>query len=115
MLMCASSVRDRVYGYLETFINILGGSNVDDKLTEWVNSDENLSQDPTADVPNFRILTDVGTVDVYYRQDEDDNEYYLDFEIDGEPYSGFGCPLDCFSACLTAAEQVANMIDSAIS
>lgn len=114
MLMCSGFVRDRVYGYLETFINILGGSNIDDKLTEWVNSDENLSQDPTADVPSFRILTNAGTVDVYYRQDEEDKEYYLDFEVDGEPYSGFGCPLDCFSACLTAAEQVANMIDRAI-
>lgn len=115
MLMCKGSVRDQVYEYLETFINILGGSNIDDKLIEWVNSDENLSQDPTTEVPNFRILTDVGTVDIYYRQDGEDREYYLDFEIDGEPYSGFGCPLDCFSACLTAAEQVANMIDNALS
>lgn len=114
MLLYESSTRDQIYAYLETFINILGGSNVDDKLTEWVNSDDNLSQDPTADVPNFRILTDVGTVDVYYRQDEEDKEYYLDFEVDGEYYSGFGCPLGCFSACLTAAEQVANMIDSTI-
>lgn len=83
MLIYESSTRDQIYAYLETFINILGGSNVDNKLTEWINSDENLSQDPTADVPNFRILTDVGTVDVYYRQDEEDKEYYLDFEVDG--------------------------------
>jgi len=114
MLMYDGSKRKQVYGYLETFINILGGSNVTDRLTEWINSDENLSQDPTTEVPNFRILTDVGTVDVYYRQDEEDKKYYLDFDVDGEPYSGFGCPLDCFSACLTAAEQVAIMIDNAI-
>lgn len=114
MLMYKNSSREQVYDYIETFINILSGSDVDTELIKWVNSDDNLSQDPTADVPNFRILTDVGTVDIYYNQDEDDEEYYLDFSIDGDPYSGFGCPLDCFSACLTAAEQVANMIDSAL-
>ena len=114
MLVYKTSSREQVYDYLETFINILSGSDVDTELIKWVSSDDNLSQDPTADVPNFRILTDVGTVDVYYRQDDDDEEYYLDFSIDGDPYSGVGCPLDCFSACLTAAEQVANMIDTAL-
>jgi hypothetical protein len=115
MLVYESSSKEQVYDYLETFINILDGSNIDTKLIEWVSSDDNLSQDPTADVPNFRILTDVCTVDVYYRQDDADEEYYLEFSLDGELYSGFGCPLDCFSACLTAAEQVANMIDNALS
>lgn len=114
MLMCEEPKRDRIYAYLEMFINILSEPDVDNQLTEWVNSDDNLSQDPTSDVPNFRILTDEGTVDVYYRQDDEDGKYYLDFEIDGEPCSGFECPLDSFPSCLTAAEQVAIMIANAI-
>lgn len=114
MLICKEYQRGQIYDYLEMFIAILDESDVDSKLTEWVNSDDNLSQDPTSDVPNFRILTDEGTVDVYHRQDDEDGKYYLDFEIDGEPCSGFECPLDSFPSCLTAAEQVAIMIENAI-
>lgn len=56
MLVYKTSSREQVYNYLEKFINILGGSDIDTKLIKWVSSDDNLSQDPTADVRIFVYL-----------------------------------------------------------
>lgn len=46
------------------------------RLTKWIQKDNNLSQDPTATVPNVRLLTTEGTVDLYFYDDASDQDMY---------------------------------------
>lgn len=85
----------------ETFVSKM--ESVRRTLTKWIQKDDNLSQNPKVTVPNVRLLTTKGTVDLYFYADASDpdipdapsfylyREYYnkdiescLLFAVDGE-------------------------------
>lgn len=114
MLKIEDNFLELMYDYLEAFINKVTESDAKSSVQTWIDADDNLSLDLSSDVLNFRLSTENGTIDVYYQQNEDDQEYYLDFCVDGESYSGFHCPIDSFSSRLTAAAEVSKMIYNAV-
>lgn len=63
---------DYICEILGTFLNIM--ENDRKRLTKWIQKDNNLSQDPTATVPNVRLLTTKGTVDLYFYDDASDQD-----------------------------------------
>lgn len=70
------SYNDDTYDYiceiLGDFLNIMESDRK--RLTKWIQKDNNLSQDPTATVPNVRLLTTEGTVDLYFYDDASDQD-----------------------------------------
>ena len=95
MLKCYSeNSYDYLYDIISNFVN-WADSPLDkykEILSSLISKDDNLSQDPSAIVPNIRILTTEGTVDIYFysnafdRNIPDAHSIYF-----GGPHRGESC------------------------
>ena len=86
---------DYIHGVVEWFINLFDAPlmTAEAKLSAWINRDEHLSQDPLATVPNIRILTTKGYVDIYFFADASDKNipYSKTVDFDPKPEIGDSC------------------------
>lgn len=66
-----------------------------ESLSALVNQDDNLSQDPSSEVPNIRILTTKGDIDIYFFVDASDENipYAQVVDFDPKPKKGYSCLL----------------------
>ncbi len=65
---------DYICGIVERFVFLFESplEKAKSRLSKLIKNDDNLSQDPSSKVPNIRILTTKGDIDIYFLADDSD-------------------------------------------